>query len=727
MKLPITILFCLLPFLILAQEESPKTLKKQGEEYFLYKKYPEALVKLQQYYGMEGADEATVLKIGIAAYYSNRLNLANKNLDYLLNNKKSPTAETYLYKAKTLHLQHQFKQAAEFYKKFLTVVKDKHPLRTMVKEDIRRCGIGIRLNILDKTIIVENLGKKVNSIGDEFAPILSPNYQDRLYFSSIRVGNQGGLRDDNGFLDQLKGQYKADMYKTRVINGEWAATETNEPFLNSPQHDVIMDFNSDGSVMYFSKSTDMYSGEVFIDTFANRNNRGLFPPAFESPMQMENGDQAPFFFQDTIMFFSSRRAGGYGGLDLYYTIYQDGTWTTAQNLGANINSPYDESYPFLATNGRTLYFSSNNSYKSVGAYDIFKSTFNPNKKEWSSSENLGLPTNSAGNDTHFRISKDGFKAYFASHRSSSLGKSDLYIVYFQTPLPEQISTTELLSFQEILAQQNLANKPDLATTTPSSSTNTTKPSIKVYEFEPLFYEDDNDILSPKNIKKINTIIHLLKKYPQLNLVLTCHSNKTASPKFDLYFSIKRMDKIVDYMEKNGIAPGQIVIKGVGASYPIALGEWNNNPNPIGQALNKRIDIQFLNIGDLPIQINTIPPKVDKMIEVPDYKYFNTASKGLSYKVQISAIKQMYHGNLIMDYPNPMIEKTANTELYRYTVGLYKTYSSAHQLQKDLVANGVTDAFVVPYINGVRPKKDEISYFSDVYPDLKHYLSTKSKD
>lgn len=725
MKLPIIILLCSFPFFITAQEDlSPEKLKKQGEEYFSHKKYPEALATLQEFYAIKGADEATILKIAIAAYYSNRLNLATKNLEYLLNNKKSPTPDTYLYMGKTLHLQHQFKKAAVFYKKFLIASKDKHPLRRMVKEDIRRCGIGVRSSIPPKTVIVENLGEKVNAIGDDFAPILSPNYQNRLYFSSNRPGNQGGLRDKNGFLNKLTGEYKADMYKTQVINGEWAATETNEPFLNSPQHDVILDFNADGSVMYFSKQANLYSGEAFVDTFANRDNRALFPPPFSSPMIMENGDGTPFFFQDTIMLFSSNRDGGFGGLDLYYTTYQNGTWTSPQNLGENINSPYDESCPFLANDGKTLYFSSNDSYKSVGAYDIFKSTFNTTKKQWNQAKNLGFPINAAGDDTHFRMSKDGLKAYFASHREGSFGERDLYTVYFQNPQTEQILATKSLNFYEILAIQNKKDKEKIATTSQNSSA---EQILTTYEFEALFYEDDSDILSPKNIKKINKIIHLLKQYPQLKVGFTCHSDRAASPKFDLYFSIKRLDKIIDYMIKNDINLNHILMKGVGANYPIALNEWNNKPNLIGQALNKRIDIQFFDIDDLPIRITINPPNVNKTIEVPDYKFFNKAIEGLSYKVEIAAIKQMYHGDLISAYPNPMIERMASSPLYHYTVGLYQTYNSARQLQQDLVTNGISEAFVVPYINGIRSKKEEISAFLDIYPDLQHYLSTESKD
>lgn len=727
MKLRIIIFYILFPFLLIAQELTPEELKQQGETYFSYQKYPEALISLQRYHALQGAEDDILLKIGKAAYEANQLRLAKKTLEDLLKKEKGAEEELFLYLGKTLHLQEDFKQAAVYYKKFLMTAKDKHPLRAQAKDAIRSCGVGIRLSVPNKAVIVESLGEKVNSEGDDFAPILSPNYQDRLYFSSLRKGNTGGLRNEEGIISAI-GKYKADMYKTYVVNGEWAVTEPNEPFLNSPQHDVILDFNTDGSVMYFSKSSNLYSGETFVDTFANRDNRTLFPPAFSSPMIMENGDGTPFFFQDTLMLFSSRRAGGFGGLDLYFTVFTNGNWTSPQNLGAAVNSAYDESTPFLAQDGKTLYFSSNDSHKSIGGYDIFKSVFDVEKEAWGEVQNLGLPINAARDDTHFRLSKDGFKAYFASQRQDALGARDLYSVYFQSPQKEQLLTDNVRSFQEFLIVEETENKVETTIVAETPSINTAAPQeIKNLELESLFYQDDNDVLNARNTKKLKKIINALKRYPSLKVGLTCHSAKAASLKFDLYFSIKRLDKVVDYMMKNGVEEEQILMKGVGSTYPIARNEFNNRPNLIGQSLNKRIDFQIFNINDLAIEITTVPIQVNPNIAVTDHKFFTNASKELSYKIQIAAIKQMYQSDLILNYPNPMIEKFADSDLYHYTVGLYQTYTAAEQLRQDLVKNGVTNAFVVPYLNGIRLKKEEIEPISTTYPDLEQYLSTKLKD
>ena len=57
-------------------------------------------------------------------------------------------------------------------------------------------------------------------------------------------------------------------------------------------------------------------------------------------------DKCPYLYQD-IMVFTSDREGGQGGFDLYYSLYENGAWTTPINLGPEINTEYDEYRPII--------------------------------------------------------------------------------------------------------------------------------------------------------------------------------------------------------------------------------------------------------------------------------------------------------------------------------------------------------------------------------------------
>ncbi|NQX97654.1 MAG: PD40 domain-containing protein, partial [Flavobacteriales bacterium] len=86
-----------------------------------------------------------------------------------------------------------------------------------------------------------------------------------------------------------------------------------------------------------------------------------------------------------------------------------------------------DDYPFLHPDGRTLYFSSKG-YNSMGGYDIFKSTLNPQTGRWSYPENLDFPINTPDDDILYISDIDNKLAYFASSRDSKQGELTVYNV-----------------------------------------------------------------------------------------------------------------------------------------------------------------------------------------------------------------------------------------------------------------------------------------------------------
>ena len=64
---------------------------------------------------------------------------------------------------------------------------------------------------------------------------------------------------------------------------------------------------------------------------------------------------------------------------------------------------------------------------------------------------------------------------------------------------------------------------------------------------------------------------------------------------------------------------------------------------------------------------------------------------------------------------------------RYTVGLFQNFYGAEQLRKELEARGLTDAFVVPYVNGVRASIGDSKIYAAAYPDLLNFLAKTNQD
>jgi hypothetical protein len=105
--------------------------------------------------------------------------------------------------------------------------------------------------------------------------------------------------------------------------------------------------------------------------------------------------------------------------DLYKNVMlPNGTLGTSQTLGIDINTAYDENYPYLTKDGNTLYFSSKG-HNSIGGYDIFKCTRKDTLSGWSRPVNMGYPINSTYDDILFIPDEINQSASYCTNRKNS--------------------------------------------------------------------------------------------------------------------------------------------------------------------------------------------------------------------------------------------------------------------------------------------------------------------
>ena len=108
-------------------------------------------------------------------------------------------------------------------------------------------------------------------------------------------------------------------------------------------------------------------------------------------------------------------------------------WGVAEILPETINTEYDEDFPVILPDGKTLYFSSKG-HNSMGGYDIFKSVFDSISNKWSKPENLGVPINSPDDDYLFVIDTTGKQATYTTLQNTSADKK--VVVYLKKQTPE---------------------------------------------------------------------------------------------------------------------------------------------------------------------------------------------------------------------------------------------------------------------------------------------------
>ncbi|MES2566169.1 MAG: hypothetical protein V4565_04850 [Bacteroidota bacterium] len=124
--------------------------------------------------------------------------------------------------------------------------------------------------------------------------------------------------------------------------------------------------------------------------------------------------------------------------DLYKSFNNSSSsFGTNQVLGPEINTPYDENYPYLTKDGNTLYFSSKG-HNSIGGYDIFKCTRKDSLSTWTRPQNLGYPINSTYDDILFIPDESTESASYCTNRKNNSFE------YIQIKLPHHAMASSII-------------------------------------------------------------------------------------------------------------------------------------------------------------------------------------------------------------------------------------------------------------------------------------------
>ncbi|HOG24608.1 MAG TPA: hypothetical protein PLM86_00260 [Bacteroidales bacterium] len=189
-------------------------------------------------------------------------------------------------------------------------------------------------------------------------------------------------------------------------------------------------------------------------------------PPFEllSHVNDKGDTRLPFFYratQDRIVFSAKDSASG-SGWDLYMIqkkdILANGAflWGPPVRLGPGINTPGNEIYPVLSSDGKTLYFSSNG-LPGLGGMNLYVSRWDTKTQEWGLAENLGIPFSSTHNDLLYMLSDDSRYFYFTSDRAAPKDSLVLYKVEYESA-PVKIRPASVKELREIAMMPLSGNK-----------------------------------------------------------------------------------------------------------------------------------------------------------------------------------------------------------------------------------------------------------------------------
>ncbi|MFO8054826.1 MAG: OmpA family protein, partial [Bacteroidales bacterium] len=316
-----------------------------------------------------------------------------------------------------MHRKHKFDQAILYYKQYLNSMEQESitQQREFLMKKIAECNMG-KERIRDSNyVFIDRLSSVVNSPYPDYSPFVNAD-GSVLYFTSRRPETTGGK------YDEYSNGYYEDIYFSSMENGQWQPPENPGKPLNTKYHDAVVGLSPDGQKLYLYRSER--GGSIFQSSLDGYE--WTEPEALPEPLNSKAHEPtATFTYDGRGIYFVSDREGGYGGSDIYYSERKENeTWSEPENLGAAINTRYDEDGVFMHPDGKTLYFSSKG-HNTMGGYDIFKTV---NREDgWEEPQNLGYPVNTADDDIFFSVTASGRYGYYSSSRA---GQQDIYRVHF---------------------------------------------------------------------------------------------------------------------------------------------------------------------------------------------------------------------------------------------------------------------------------------------------------
>lgn len=267
----------------------------------------------------------------------------------------------------------------------------------------------------EKRIEVYNI-ENLNSKGLDFCAV---PYQNGIVFTSSR-----NKVDGSGLKNIFNNNYFDLYYSEKIGDDVYRDPQKLKGKINGDLHDGTATFNVAGDMMYFTRNNERSGGLISLKIFSAEGVEGHWINLKELPFNSKKFSNChPSLSRDgKTLYFASDRPGGYGGMDIYKSILENGVWGEAQNLGVNVNGEGNELFPYINEGGH-LFFSSDG-YKSMGRLDIFLSK--KDGKNFKRRENVGEPFNTLADDFGFYIDETGEHGYLSSNRHGGKGNDDVY-------------------------------------------------------------------------------------------------------------------------------------------------------------------------------------------------------------------------------------------------------------------------------------------------------------
>lgn len=255
------------------------------------------------------------------------------------------------------------------------------------------------------------------------------NYAMSRYHAGFLFTSSRKTGDSKRNVNRIYYAGLSDTLAPQMINFKNAEQEKIDEY-GTPSSDA------EGKRIYFTGWSKQGPNTITRIYYSEWENDAWSAPQILNSQVNEDGynSRQPFVAADgKTLFFASDKPGGMGGDDIWMSsLGGDGQPVNSVNLGGTVNTPSDEQAPFYDAAGKRLIYSSKG-FTGLGGFDLFESF--GEGTSWSAPRNLGFPINSTKDDLYYLDdSEDPSVFYLSSDRESDccfsifMGKMNRYIL-----------------------------------------------------------------------------------------------------------------------------------------------------------------------------------------------------------------------------------------------------------------------------------------------------------
>ncbi|MDY0198608.1 MAG: OmpA family protein [Tenuifilaceae bacterium] len=571
----------------------------------------------------------------------------------------APDPKVFFYYAEMLKMGEKYDEAIEQYQKYKELVPN-DPLSAVRVES---CELAKKWKETPAGYEIVNM-RAINSKQSDFSPAYASDDYTTLLFTTSRE-EATGSKNHAG-----TGEKFTDIYiSQRDKRGTWSSPRSLDESINTPDDEGTPSLTADFKKMYFTRCRTSKRNKLGCEIMlSERTEQGWLSPV-AVPIAADSMVVAhPSISADELtLYFVSNIPGGYGGKDLWKvtrTTPSD-SWGEPINLGPEINTPMNEMFPFIHSDG-TLYFSSDG-HPGMGGLDIFRATPLEDGDGWKV-ENMRYPINSPSDDFGIAFEKEREAGYFSSRRRDlgARGGDNVYLFYLPEILFNLIgevrddksgglladANVQLVGSDGLIADTKTKDdgafrfmlNPNTDYVLVASKTGylngrgreTTKGITESTDFEMtikltstarpielpnIFYDYDRWELRTESMAALDRLVEVLNENPTIIIELGAHTDSRGTLDYNYDLSQKRAQSVVNYLIEKGIPTERLRAKGYAQSQPKVVDALLQQQYPFlasGAKLDEKL-IDKLSSEDQKETVHQINRRTEFRVLSTDYK------------------------------------------------------------------------------------------------------------